>query len=67
MNSTLSFEILRNNNLIAMRQEILNFAICKPGKVKKEFGVYDPVDELLIIVRTRTKNNEGEWILNVSC
>ena len=55
--------------MIKIRQQVLYYAICKPGNIIKEFGLFfDLVSSASIQIKSKTKGNENkEWIMQVNC
>ena len=56
-----------NDILIKIRQEILQFAVCKPGKLLNEFGFPGIIKKLHIDVLNRHDGNRKIGELNVVC
>ncbi len=56
-----------DHKLISMRQEILSFAICKPGVVAQEFGIFRPITRVSIQVKSKTAQEFRVWYLWVDC
>lgn len=58
--------LFTNNNLIQLRNEILYYGMCEPGLIKKQLGLYD-LNQIVIMVKSNTENNNGTWWLNMTC
>ncbi len=58
-------------SLLALRESILNYAVCSPASLMKEFGVRDKIKEFSVIVRSKTKSRVDRvsriWNMTVSC
>jgi len=55
-------------NQIKMRDQILQYGLCKPGELAKEFGIYDKLKHVTINVKSKTVGNEGKsWRIDVPC
>ena len=59
--------LFQDPKLIALRDEILYYAICHPGRVKLEFDIDSSVETLEIVVRSKTRGNDGQWLLKLRC
>ena len=55
-------------NLIEIRDQILDWGICYPGTLAGELGIHDPIDRMIVSVRSKTKGNEDKvWAMEVQC
>jgi len=45
--------LLEDKNMIALRQEVLNYAICDPALVIKEFGIHEKIKHMNIYMTSR--------------
>jgi len=53
--------------LLALRDEILHYGICDPAEVTQEFGIHDKIVKTDIVVRSKTKGNNGVWTMTIEC
>ena len=55
-------------NLIEIRDQILNWGMCNPGQLAGELGMYDPIDNMKVSIRSKTKGNENKiWTMDIQC
>jgi len=55
-------------NMIKIREQVLYWAMCQPGQLKKEFGYSGELDRVDIIIKSKTKGNEDKlWTMEVVC
>jgi len=58
--------LFRNSVLVALRDEIMNYAVCDPGDISQKLG-FGKIDNLSVKVQSKTLGNTGTWWLNVTC
>jgi hypothetical protein len=56
-----------NQNLIALRQDILYYAICIPGDIVKEMGIYGGIDGASVLIKSNTIGDSRVWYMNIEC
>ena len=55
-------------NSLIMREQILQHGLCSPGELAHEFGIFDKLKNVDILIRSSTKGNENKlWKINVVC
>lgn len=56
------------NDMIKLRQRVLEYGICNTGQLAKNFGFYNKINRAKIIIKSNTKGNEKrEWVININC
>jgi sterol desaturase/sphingolipid hydroxylase (fatty acid hydroxylase superfamily) len=53
--------------MINLRQQVLHYAICKPGIMIRQVLGNINVKSLNVTVTSKTRNNTGKWYLNINC
>ena len=59
--------LFEDPKLIRLRDEVLQYAICAPGNVAKEFGITQKVDHIDILMRVKTRDDNRLWVTRVDC
>ena len=55
-------------NTLAIRDQILRHGLCSPGKLAHEFGIFDELGHVTIMIRSKTVGNEHKlWKIEVPC
>ena len=53
--------------LIALRDEVLHYGVCEPGVLVEEFGFDSRVEGFEVVVKSKTRGEDGVWGLSVRC